>query len=72
MTMSRAKPASRLTRVRPLKMAELRIIPPPLPEVVPDAGGWTIGSDVAYADGTGGAASRGLASGLVLSAISAP
>jgi hypothetical protein len=56
----------------PLKMADDRIMPPPLPEVVPDAGGWTSGSTVAVAEGTAGAASIGWARGSVFLAMAAP
>jgi hypothetical protein len=40
-------------------MADERIMPPPLPDVVPDAGGWTSGSVVAEAVGTAAAGSIG-------------
>jgi len=43
----------------PLKIAEERIMPPPFPEVVADAGGWTIGSTVAEADDTAATGSIG-------------
>jgi len=50
-------------------MAEERMTPPPFVDVVPDAGGWTIGSIVAVAEGTDAAASIG--SGLIGSGASA-